>query len=70
MIDIDPQRQKEIGIHMSEHNWVAEYNAWSKLWVLAKEPYAYSDGPFEVMAMGKTLEEAFDKAKEQQKALV
>lgn len=70
MIYIDPKRQKEIGAYMSERNWVAECNRWSNLWVIAKEPYAYSNGPFEVLAMGKTLEEAFDKAKEQEKATV
>lgn len=62
----DPKRQVEIGAYMTAHLWVAEYLPKTDMWVMSKEPYPYSQGPFEVMALAKTLEEAFDKSKIQQ----
>lgn len=61
-----PERRKEISDYMTANLWVAELNAKTGMWVMSKEPYPYSYGPFEVMAMGSSLEEAFDKAKAQQ----
>lgn len=62
----DPQRQAEIAAYMTDHQWIAEYLPILDMWVMSKEPYTYSQGPFEVMAMANTLEEAFDKSKLQQ----
>jgi len=59
---LHPERRREISDFMTRHLWVAEYKLNADLWVMSKEPHAYSDGPFEVMAMAPTLEEAFDKA--------
>ena len=62
-----PERRKEISEYMTAHNWVAEFNYGPNLWTMSIEPYAYSAGPFEVMAIGRTLEEVFEKAKKQQR---
>lgn len=64
-----PERRKEIAEYMTKHNWVADYNASSTMWVMSMEPYPFSNGPFEVMAFGRTLEEAFEKAQQQQRVL-
>lgn len=66
---IHEERRKEISNYMTTHNWVADYNPTSNLWAMGKESHAYSSGPIEVMAMGTTLEEAFDKAIRQQKSI-
>jgi hypothetical protein len=60
---LDQNRQKEIADYMTEHLWVAQYQPKSGTWVMMKEPYLLSHGPFEVLSAAKTLEEAFDKAK-------
>lgn len=70
MNDLSDQRRDEISSYMTSHLWVAEYLPKTTMWVMSKEPYPFSDGPFEVMAVGKTLEEVFEKAKiQQEKAL-
>ena len=61
--EIPLERKKEIVNYMTAHLWVAEYALKSRMWIMSKEPYAYSNGPFKVLAMASTLEEAFDKAK-------
>ena len=61
-----PERRKEIAAYMTAHNWVAELKPATNLWIMSIEPYPYSNGPFEVMAIGRTLEEAFEKAQRQQ----
>ena len=66
---IHPERQKEVADYMTAHFWVADYHPNMNAWVMAKESHAYSAGPFEVMAIAPTLEEAIDKAKSQQKEI-
>lgn len=66
MLNLATARQEEISRYMTQHLWVVEYKPDSGTYWMMKEPYAYSQGPFEVMAVGKTLEEAFDKARIQQ----
>ncbi len=61
-----PERRKEISDYMTAHNWVAEFHPNICLWTMSLEPYPHTNGPFEVMAVGRTLEESFDKAKRQQ----
>lgn len=63
---INQKRKQEISDYMTAHSWVADYNTKTGLWIMCKEPYPYSDGPFEVLAMAESLEEVFDKAKKQQ----
>lgn len=60
------ERRKEISDYMTANLWVAQLNSNSGMWTMMKEPYPYSYGPFEVMAFGTSLEDAFDKAKAQQ----
>lgn len=62
-----PERRQEIAEYMTKHNWLVDFQPASCLWIMSKEPHAYSNGPFEVMAVGRTLEEAFEKAKIQQR---
>lgn len=70
MSELSDKRRNEISSYMTSHLWVAEYLPKQDRWIMSKEPYPYSDGPFEVMALGATLEDAFDKAKiQQEKAL-
>lgn len=64
--NLTAERQKEISDFMTAHLWVAMYNDEAGTWTMSKEQHPYSFGPFEVMAVGTTLEDAFEKAKAQQ----
>lgn len=63
--NLSPERRKEISDYMTANLWVAEVNPKSGMWTMSKEPYPYSYGPFEVLAIGISLEDAFDKARKQ-----
>jgi len=60
------ERREEISTYMKMHLWVAQFVPSTKLWIMSKESRPYSQGPFEVMAVAKTLEEVFEKTKDQQ----
>lgn len=57
----DEERAKVVRT-MNENLWLAEYHSNSNRWYMLKEPYAYSNGPFSVVAVGQTFKEAYDKA--------
>jgi hypothetical protein len=65
--DIPTATLVEIGHYMTAQLWVVDYAPRLGVWTMMKEPYLDSEGPFEVIAVGWSFLEVFEKAKAKQR---
>jgi hypothetical protein len=54
-----PERAQEIGAEMEKKKWLAQYHPKGDLWAMTRQT---APGVWEVLAMGRSVEEAYDKA--------